>query len=192
MPSTPESLVGQSFGPQWKVIAHTADALVLSQQRPYLRRFVGTVVVTLSAGWGALVVAAQSPLDARVLAWSVSLLLGVVAALGLPATIRTAQHVLHGVQLQFTRETVKGWPVAAFALVPRTANASEVEKLSIHVFEHPPLSLALFEVVLRDGTTFMGPEMAVPQGEKHTLDLLYAAALKLIGSRSPPSADPLL
>ena len=74
-----------------------------------------------------------------------------------------------------------GWPVA-LALGPQRRPAEEIKQVSVRLFAHPPLSLAMLEVELRDGTRLAGPELAFPRGEAHPLDRVGRAAAALEGT----------
>jgi len=181
----PEPLLqGRALGPDWRVALHSADELVLEQHRGGgWRRAGGALVVSLGSLILALALAFATPESARLITWPVSALLLIVALLGLPASLRNVQRARLGVRLRFTRTTVEGWPVT-LSVTPRRAPVSEVATVTVQVFEHPPLSLALLEVVLRDGTRLSGPELAVNTGEKHPLDPIAQVARALIGADS--------
>jgi uncharacterized protein (DUF58 family) len=176
-----ESLQGRALGPLWRVTSHTSDELVLEQSGNEWRRAGGSLVVSFGSLGLGLALALATPMSARLIIWPVSALLFVVALLGLPASLRNVQRARHGVRLRFTREGVEGWPVS-MTFTPRRSPASEVARVSVQVFEHPPLSLAILEVVLKDGTRLAGPEVAVPSGEKHPLGPLTAAIEGLISA----------
>lgn len=175
-----ELLTGRALGPDWRVTRHSADELVLEHRGESLRRATGMLLLSLGALALGLLIAGACPAEARLIGWPVSALLFVVAALGLPAAVRHAQRARLGVRLRISRTEVEGWPVK-LAFAPRRAAASEVGSAAVSVFPHPPLSLALFELVLKDGTRLMGPEVAVPEGEKHPLGAIEAAARELLG-----------
>jgi hypothetical protein len=178
-----ESLQGRALGPSWRVATHTKDELVLEQTTSEWRRAGGSLVVSLGSLALGLAIGLATPEDARLIVWPVSALLLVVALLGLPASLRNVQRARLGVKLRFTRESVEGWPVS-MSFTPRKRPTAEVAKVSVQVFEHPPLSLALLEVVLKDGTRLAGPEVAVPTGERHPLGPLSAAIEALISASS--------
>ncbi len=179
----PDSLAGRPLGPDWRVALHSPVELVLEQQATgAARRVGGALVVSLGSLAVALVLALATPAEARLITWPVSGLLLAVSGLGLLATLRHFQRARLGVRLRITRTEVTGWP-ATMAFRPRTVPVSEVAHLTVQVFPHPPLSLALLEVVLRDGTRLLGPEVAVATGEKHPLEPVEAAARHLLGSR---------
>lgn len=180
----PERLAGRALGPDWRVASHTAEELVLEQHRAGgWRKAGGSLVVSLGALSAALALGLATPASARLIIWPVSALLLVVALLGLPASLRNVQRARLGVRLRFTRDSVEGWPVA-FSVTPRRSPVTEITRVSVQVFAHPPLSLALLEVVLRDGTRLAGPEVAVPAGDKHPLRPVEEGIRALI------SADP--
>lgn len=179
-----ESLQGRELGPDWRVAVHTKDELLLEQRGGGgLRRVGGALVVSFGSLTLAAALALATPVDARLISWPVSALLLVVAALGLPAAVRNFQRARLGVRLRFTRDTVQGWPVA-FAWRPRTAPLADVAQVSVKLFAHPPLKLAMLEVLLRDGTLLSGPEVAVQTGDAHPLDAVAAAASAMIGAHS--------
>ena len=178
-----DSLQGRALGPHWRVSSHTKDELVLEQSTNEWRRAGGSLVVSVGALAVGLTLALSTPESARLIFWPVSGLLLVVAALGLPASLRNLQRARGGVRLHFTRDWVEGWPVK-MTLAPRRAPLAEVARGSVQVFEHPPLSLAMLEVLLKDGTRLAGPEVAVPAGEKHPLLPLSAAIDALISASS--------
>lgn len=179
-----ESLQGRALGPDWRVAVHTKDELSLEQTSGGgLRRVGGALVVSLGALALAAALALATPTDARLISWPVSALLVVVAALGLPAAVRNFQRTRLGVRLRFTKDTVEGWPVA-FAWRPRTVPLSDVAQVSVKVYAHPPLKLAMLEVILRDGTLLSGPEVAVQSGDAHPLDPLAVIASTMIGAHS--------
>jgi hypothetical protein len=180
-----DSLQGRTLGPHWRVTSHTNDELVLEQSANEWRRAGGSLVVSFGSLAVGLTLALATPESARLIIWPVSGLLLVVAALGLPASLRNLQRARRGVRLHFTRAWVEGWPVK-LTLSARRVPVAEVARVSVQVFEHPPLSLAMLEVVLRDGTRLAGPEVAVPTGEKHPLLPLSAAIDALISASSAP------
>lgn len=182
----PEALQGRALGPHWRVAVHSADELVLEQhQGGGWRRAGGSLVVSGGSLTLALALALATPESARLITWPVSALLALVAVLGLPASLRNLQRARLGVRLRFTRDAVEGWPVA-LSLTPRRSLATAVARVSVQVFEHPPLSLALLEVVLRDGTRLAGPEVAVHAGDQHPLQPVAEAARALLGADSAP------
>lgn len=178
-----ESLQGRSLGPDWKVSSHTADELVLEQRPGGWRKAGGSLVVSGGSLTLGLALAFSTPPDARLIIWPVSALLLIVALLGLPASLRNLQRARLGVRLRFTHAWVEGWPIA-FSLGPRRSTVAEVARVSVQLFEHPPLTLALLEVVLRDGTRLSGPELAVPTGERHPLAAVCEAVGELISADS--------
>lgn len=180
----PESLAGRALGPDWRVASHTGEELVLEQHRAGgWRRAGGSLVVSLGALAAALGLGLATPASARLIIWPVSALLLVVALLGLPASLRNVQRARLGVRLRFTRDSVEGWPVA-FSVTPRRSPVTEITRVSVQVFAHPPLSLALLEVVLRDGTRLAGPEVAVPAGDPHPLTPIEEGIRALISADS--------
>lgn len=180
-----ERLQGRALGPEWRVSSHTGDELVLEQQGAGgWRKAGGSLVVSFGSLSLGLALALATPESARLIIWPVSALLGIVAMLGLPASLRNVQRARLGVRLRFTREWVEGWPVS-LSFSPRRTPVADVARVSVQVFEHPPLSLAMLEIVLRDGTRLSGPEVAVQSGDKHPLEPLRAAIHALI---SPDSA----
>lgn len=179
----PERLQGRALGPEWLVSSHTGDELVLEQRTSHWRKAGGSLVVTFGSLSLAAALALATPESARLIIWPVSALLTIVAILGLPASLRNVQRARLGVRLRFTRESVEGWPVS-LSLAPRRRPVADVDRVAVQVFEHPPLSLALLEVVLKDGTRLSGPEVAVPTGEKHPLEPLRAAIAALISADS--------
>jgi hypothetical protein len=179
----PDFLQGRALGPHWRVVSHTDHELVLEQRASEWRKAGGSLVVCLGSLVLGLALGFATPETARLIIWPVSALLLLVALLGLPATLRNLQRARLGVRLRFTREFVEGWPVA-LSLKPRRSPSSEVASVKVQVFEHPPLSLALLEVVLRDGTRLAGPEVAVPAGEKHPLGAVSAGINALISADS--------
>lgn len=183
----PEALQGRALGPDWRVALHTPDELVLEQHRGGgWRRAGGALVVSVGSLILALALALATPQSARLITWPVSALLLLVAGLGLPAALRNVQRARLGVRLRFTRDAVEGWPVA-MSVSPRRCPATSVAQVNVSLFEHPPLSLALLEVVLRDGTRLAGPEVAVHTGERHPLDPVAAAARALLAADSARS-----
>jgi|APLak6261679142_1056127.scaffolds.fasta_scaffold00002_151 hypothetical protein len=179
----PESLQGRPLGPDWRVAVHTPTELLLEHVDPKAgRRVGGALVVTLGALTVGLALALATPVDARLITWPLSALLFVVAALGLPTTLRHLQRARLGVRLRITRSEVEGWPVGTWALGPRKFYATDVAKLSLQTFPHPPLTLAMLELVLKNGTRLTGPEVAVATGEKHPLGPVEAAARHLLAS----------
>jgi hypothetical protein len=184
MRSMPEPLQGRALGPDWRVALHTSDELVLEQhRRGGWRRAGGALIVSLGSLILALALAFATPESARLITWPVSALLLIVAVLGLPAALRNLRRARLGVHLRFTRTAVEGWPVT-LSVSPRRAPVSEVASVAVQVFDHPPLSLALLEVVLRDGTRLAGPELAVHAGDPHPLGPVALAARALIGADS--------
>ena len=181
----PEPLLqGRALGPDWRVALHTPDELVLEQHRGGgWRRAGGALVVSLGSLILALALAFATPESAQLISWPVSGLLLIVALLGLPASLRNVQRARLGVRLRFTRSAVEGWPVT-LSISPRSAAGSEVARVAVQVFAHPPLSLALLEVVLRDGTRLAGPELAVHAGDPHPLEPVAQVARALIGADS--------
>lgn len=180
----PEALQGRALGPDWRVALHTEGELVLEQHRTGgWRRAGGALVVSGGSFILALALALATPQSARLITWPFSALLLGVALLGLPASVRNLRRARLGVRLRFTHDAVEGWPVA-LSFSPRRSPAAQVAQIAVQVFEHPPLSLALLEVVLRDGTRLAGPEVAVPRGEKHPLDPVAQAARQVIGADS--------
>lgn len=176
-----EVLTGRALGPDWRVTTHSADELVLElRDVRAARRIGGVLLVALGALALGLLIALACPPESRLIGWPISLLLFVVAALGLPAALRNFQRSRLGVRLRITPTSVEGWPVK-LAFRPHTAPAAEVERVCVSVYPHPPLSLALFELVLRDGTRLTGPEVAVSAGEEHPLGPVERAALALLG-----------
>lgn len=178
-----ESLQGRALGPSWRVATHTKDELVLEQSVNEWRRAGGSLVVSSGSLALGLALAFSTPESARLIIWPVSGLLLLVALIGLPASVRNVQRARNGVRLRFTREGVEGWPVS-MTFAPRRCPSSEVARVWVQVFEHPPLSLALLEVVLKDGTRLAGPEVAVPTGEKHPLGPVASAIEGLISASS--------
>lgn len=176
-----ESLQGRALGPNWRVTSHTKDELVLEQSTSEWRRAGGALVVCAGSLVLGLALALATPESARLISWPVSALLFLVALVALPASLRNLQRARKGVRLRFTPEWVEGWPVS-MTFAPRRSAASQVARVSVQVFEHPPLSLAILEVVLKDGTRLAGPEVAVPSGEKHPLGPLIAAIEALISA----------
>lgn len=179
----PEALQGRALGPSWRVTSHTHDELVLEHSGNEWRRAGGSLVVSFGSLALGLALALATPQSARLIIWPVSALLLLVALIGLPASLRNVQRARQGVRLRFTREWVEGWPVS-MTFAPRRSPASEVARVGVAVFEHPPLSLAILEVVLKDGTRLAGPEVAVPSGERHPLGPLTAAIEGLISASS--------
>lgn len=183
----PESLQGRSLGPEWRVATHTADELVLEQHgAPGLRRVGGALVVVLGTGALAVALAVATPAEARLIGWPVAALLLAVSVLGLTAAVRNLQRARLGVRLRVTAREVEGWPVA-FAWRPRRVPVAEVAQVSVKVYAHPPLKLAMLELILKDGTLLSGPEVAVQTGDSHPLDPVAAAASVLIGAHSARS-----
>ncbi len=160
---------GTPLGPEWSVARHTPDELVLEQRAPGWKKVVGSLVVSLGTFAAGLALALATQESARLIIWPLSALLLLVSVLGLPASLRNLQRARLGVRLRFTRELVEGWPLG-FAFSPRRSPLSEVTRATVQVFPHPPLSLALLEVTLRDGTRLSGPEVAVSAGQPHPLD----------------------
>ena len=174
-------LTGRLLGPDWRVAADSADELVLELRDVRAgRRIGGVLLVSLGALALGLLIALACPPESRLIGWPISLLLFLVAGLGLPAAVRNLQRSRLGVRLRITPTSVEGWPVK-LSFKPRSAPAADVERVAVSVYPHPPLSLALFEVVLRDGTRLTGPEVAVPSGEEHPLGPVERAALALLG-----------
>lgn len=178
-----EVLQGRALGPDWRVASHTAEELVLEQKAGGWRKAGGSLVVSVGSLTLGLALAFSTPQSAQLIIWPVSGLLLLVALLGLPASLRNLQRARLGVRLRFTREGVEGWPVA-FSFAPRKSPAADVERVAVQVFEHPPLSLALLEVLLRDGTRLSGPEVAVPSGDDHPLEPVTRAIDELISADS--------
>lgn len=174
---------GLPLGPEWRVARHTADEVVLEQRLPGWKKAVASLIVSGGALSLGLALALATPESARLIVWPVSALLLLVALLGLPATLRNLQRARLGVRLRFTRELVEGWPVG-FSFAPRQCPVADVTRVAVQVFSHPPLSLALLEVTLRDGTRISGPEVAVSAGEPHPLDQVIAAIRPLISANS--------
>lgn len=166
---------GLPLGPDWRVARHTRDELVLEQRRPGWKKAIASLVVSAGAFLLGLALALATPASAGLIIWPVSALLSLVALLGLPATLRNLQRARLGVRLRFTRDLVEGWPSGFFSFAPRRSPVADVASVAAPVFSHPPLSLALLEVTLRDGTRLSGPEVAVGAGEPHPLDQVVAA-----------------
>jgi hypothetical protein len=180
----PESLEGRALGPDWRVATHSTTELVLEQQNPGgARRVGGAMVVSFGALIVALALAFATPEDARLITWPLSAVLLVVAALGVPAALRNFQRARLGVRLRISREGAEGWPVT-LTFKPRRVGRAEIARVAVQVFPHPPLSLAIFEVVLTDGSRLTGPEVAVATGERHPLGQIEAAARHLLASES--------
>ncbi len=180
-----DSLQGRALGPDWRVAVHSPSELVLEQQGTLaMRRVGGALVVSFGTLAVALALAFATPHSAQLITWPLAALLLVVSALGIPAALRNLQRARLGVRLRISRDGVQGWPVA-LAFFPRTVPASEVAQVSVQEYPHPPLTLALFEVVLRDGTRLAGPEVAVSTGERHPLAPIEAAARHLLKSCEP-------
>lgn len=183
----PESLRGRPLGPEWRVATHTSEELVLEQHGgPGLQRVGGALVVVVGTLALAGALALATPDDARLIGWPVAALLLVVSALGLTAAVRNLQRARLGVRLRVTAGEVEGWPVA-FAWRPRRVPTADVAQVSVKVYAHPPLKLAMLEVILKDGTLLSGPEVAVQTGDAHPLDAVAAAASALIGAHSARS-----
>ena len=177
-------LVGRALGPDWRVSVHTADELVLEQHSGGgWRRAGGSLVVALGSLGVALALALATPESARLITWPVSALFLIVSLVAFPASLRNLQRARLGVRLRFTRQLVEGWPVS-FAFSPRSAPAAQIARVQVLVFEHPPLSLALLEVVLRDGTRLAGPELAYERPDEHPLGPVAAAIQSLISADS--------
>lgn len=179
MPSMRESLQGRALGPAWRVQRHTPGELVLELRAGGWRKAGGALVVSGGSLVLGLALAFSTEESARLIIWPVSALLLVVALLGLPASLRNVQRARLGVRLRFTRDQVEGWPLR-FSFAPLTASAAQA-RVSVQVYAHPPLSLALLEVVLSDGTRLSGPEVAVPTGEQHPLGPVTEAINTLWG-----------
>lgn len=174
------SLAGRALGPEWRVLAHDAEQLVLERHATGEgRRAAGTLVVALASLAMGLALALATPEALRLVTWPVSGLLLLVAGLGVPAALRRLQRARRGVRLAIDGAGAVGWPVS-FALAPRRLRASEVAEVAVRRFAHPPLTLVLLEVVARDGARLEGPELAVPEGAPHPLDDVAAAARRLI------------
>lgn len=174
---------GLPLGPKWRVARHTPDELVLEQRLPGWKKAIASLVVSGGALLLGLALALETPQSARLIIWPVSALLVIVALLGLPATLRNLQRARLGVRLRFTRELVEGWPIG-FSFAPRRSAVADVARVAVQVFSHPPLSLALLEVTLRDGTRLSGPEVATSAGEPHPLDQVIAAIRSFISADS--------
>lgn len=174
---------GSPLGPEWRVARHTKDELVLEQRAPGWKKVIASLVVSGGTGALGLALALATQESARLIVWPVSALLLVVALLGLPASLRNLQRARLGVRLRFTRELVEGWPIG-FSFAPRRSPLTEVTRAAVQVFPHPPLSLALLEVTLRDGTRLSGPEVAVSAGQPHPLDQVLASIQALMSADS--------
>lgn len=172
---------GQALGPEWRVTTSTTEELLLTREAPGWRKVGGALVVSLGTSSLGLALAFATEPDARMITWPVSGLLFLVALVGLLATARNFQRARIGVRLRFTRDAVEGWPVS-FALGPRRRPAADIARITVQLFPHPPLSLALLEVVLRDGSRLSGPELAFPRGEAHPLEQVAQAAAQLTGA----------
>ena len=178
-----ERLQGRALGPDWSVASHSAEELVLEQRAGGWRKAGGSLVVCGGSLVLGFAMAFSTPQSARLIVWPVSALLLIVAVFGLRASLRNVQRARLGVRLRFTRDFVEGWPVA-FSFFPRRVPAAQIASVSVQVFAHPPLSLALLEVILRDGTRLSGPEVAVPAGEPHPLTPVTEAIRALISADS--------
>ncbi len=178
-----ERLQGRALGPEWSVASHTDEELVLEQRSGGWRKAGGSLVVTSGSLISSLALAFSTPQSAHLIIWPVSALLLLVALLGLPASVRNVQRARLGVRLRFTKDFVEGWPVA-FSFSPRRSPTAQIASVAVQVFAHPPLSLALLEVILRDGTRLSGPEVAVPVGEAHPLAPVTEAIRALISADS--------
>ena len=179
-----ERLTGRALGPDWRVSVHTGDELVLEQHRGNgWRRAGGSLVVAFGSLVLALALALATPQTARLITWPLSALLLVVCGVALPASLRNVQRARHGVRLAFTSQLVTGWPVS-FAFFARSAATDQIARVQVLIFEHPPLSLALLEVVLRDGTRLAGPELAFEKPDEHPLGPVAEAIQALISADS--------
>ena len=178
-----ERLQGRALGPEWSVATHTAEELVLEQRAGGWRKAGGSLVVTGGSLILSLALAFSTPESARLIVWPVSALLLLVAVLGLPASLRNLQRARLGVRLRFTKDFVEGWPVA-FSFSARRSPTAQIASVEVQVFAHPPLSLVLLEVLLRDGTRLCGPELAVNIGEAHPLMPVTEAIRALISAGS--------
>ena len=174
---------GLALGPEWRVARHTGEELVLEQHASGWKQAIASLVVSGGACALGLALGLATPVDARLIIWPVSAMLLGVALLGLPASVRKFQRARLGVQLRFTKDFVEGWPIG-FSFSPRRSQAADVTRVAVQVFAHPPLSLALLEVTLRDGTRLSGPEVAVSAGEAHPLDQVLAAVRVFISADS--------
>ena len=178
---------GLALGPDWTVDAYAPGArLVLKKDAAGDRaRARGAATV----GVGALVTAAAlvsaTPSGLALVTWPVAALLGVVAVLAVPAAVRSVRRARSGVTLEATTAGVAGWPVAVGALhdlraARRQVAAADVAEVSVRQAAHPPLTLWMLEVRLRDGSALAGPEVATPDGAPPPLDAAADALREIL------------
>lgn len=186
---TPPLAEGQPLGPEWRVEAYVPGArLVLRKDTSGEKaRARSALVVALGAAVAAAALVSATPDGMALVTWPVAALLVVVAALAVPAAVRSARRAAFGVTLSATPDGVTAWPLATGALHdvrarPRRCTADEVQGVDVLTAPHPPLVLSMLEVRLSDGARLTGPEVAVPEGAPEPLAPV-AEALRVILAR---------
>lgn len=181
-----ELSAGQALGPEWRVEAYTpGERLVLRKDTAGDRaRARSTTIVALGAFACAVALAAATPEGLGLVTWPVAGLLVVVAALAVPAAVRSVRRAWLGVALEATRDGVTGWPVPRGALHdvrarPRRCAAAEVVAVEVRTAPHPPLVLSMLELRLADGQRLAGPEVAVPEDAAPPLEATAQALRRL-------------
>ncbi len=174
----------RSVGPRWRITRDDGATLELTRSTSTeWRRAVASALVGLGCEAGAAGLFVVTPDTLTLVFWPLAaglVLVGVLAFLG---AVRSVRHAAYGLTLVFEARGVRGVPL------PRglglelgstvTASTGEVARLRLHRAPHPPLTLSLLEVELRDGRRLQGPEVAWPASEADPLESVARTAAKV-------------
>jgi hypothetical protein len=174
----------RSVGPRWRITRDDGATLELTRlTSTEWRRAVGSLLVALGCEAGAAGLFAVTPDTLALVFWPLAVGLVLVGGLALVGALRSVLHATHGMTLVFSAEGVRGVPLPrGLGLelgAPVSVAKGEVVKLRLHRAPHPPLTLSLLEVELRDGRRLQGPEVAWPASESDPLESVARTAAKV-------------
>lgn len=182
------SLAGKELGPEWRVAAHVPGERLVLEKDPAaaMKRARGATVVSVGSLAVALALVAMTPESLALVSWPVAALFFIVAALGVPTTVKALRQRFQGVRLEVKAKAVTGWPVATGVVDDVraraiTLSAADVEAVSLKLASHPPLTLAMLEVISRDGRRLLGPEVATEAGAPSPLVPVAETLAALMG-----------
>jgi hypothetical protein len=175
----------RSVGPRWRITRDEAATLELTRlTSSEWRRSVGALLVGLGCWAGAAGLFAVTPDTLVLVFWPLAIGLLGVGVLAFVGALRSVLQATRGMSLVFSADGVRGVPLPRGlglelgAMV--TAPKAEVAKVRLHRAAHPPLTLSLLEVELRDGRRLQGPEVAWPASERDPLEPVARAAAKVL------------
>jgi hypothetical protein len=167
-----EPLSPRPLGPGWRLVRDDAQGFELEgSTRGELRRLGGLGLVGAMSAVCAWALVAATPDALELVTWPLAGVLALVAALSVPAAVRTARRLALGVGLSLTPAGLTGALVAGGLLGSGrlTVAPARVLRVELRRREDGALRLSSLEVCLRGGGRLEGPLLAHAAGEEDPL-----------------------